>query len=181
MIRNFSANVVRTKYDYETYVPAKYRAQYSYDDSKAYLPWLVITPYKDEEDGILPDSCKLTFEPTPDFTNLDETPGVVTKSADGKYLNINWASFGSLLIDVNKEVYPNGEFANGECKIVMFEGDLDNPTKKIEIEVGELSVSEAQALIALNFNQQGQAQVGKLLNTLATKVYGVTYNTPPIS
>lgn len=182
MIRNFSVHVVRTEYDYNTYIPEGYRQTNPYDTEKAMLPYLVIAPYKDAEDGILPDACKMTFEPTPDFASLTEIPDVCTVSADGKYLNVDWSKIqNALLMAPNSEIYPNGEFANGECKVILFEGDFANPTKKIEVEVGEMSVSEAQALIALQFNQQGQPAVGKLLNTIATKVYGVTYDTPPMS
>ena len=181
MIRNFSVNVVRTEYDYNTYVPEAYRADHPYSGEGGF-PWLVITPYKDEEDGILPDVCKMTFDPTPDFTSLTELPDICTISADGKYLNVDWSKIqNALLIDVNKEIYPNDEFANGECKVIMFDGDIEDPDHEIEVEVGEMDVNEAQALIALHFNQQGQEAVGKLLNTIATKVYGVTYATPPIS
>lgn len=182
MIRNFSVHVVRTEYDYNTYIPEGYRQTNPYETEKAMLPYLVIAPYKDAEDGILPDACKMTFEPTPDFSSLTELPGICTISADGKYLNVDWSKIANaLLMAPNSEIYPNGEFANGECKVILFEGDFANPTKKIEVEVGEMSVSEAQALIALQFNQQGQPAVGKLLNTIATKVYGVTYDTPPMS
>lgn len=182
MIRNFSVHVVRTEYDYNTYIPEGYRSTNPYESEKSMLPYLVIVPYKDAEDGILPDACKMTFDPTPDFTSLTELPDVCTISADGKYLNVDWSKIqNALLMAPNSEIYPNGEFANGECKVIMFDGDLEDPDHEIEVEVGEMSVSEAQALIALNFNQQGQEAVGKLLNTIATKVYGVTYNTPPIS
>ena len=181
MIRNFSVNVVRTEYDYNTYVPESYRKDHPYSGEGGF-PWLVIAPYKDGEDGILPDECKLTFEPTPDFTSLTEIEDVVTVSDDGKYLNVDWSKIpNALLIDVNTEIYPNAEFANGECKVIMFDGDFDAPTNEIEVNVGEMSVSEAQAMIALHFAQQGQKDVATLLNTIATKVYGVTYNTPPIS
>lgn len=181
MIDGLNVYVVRTEYDYNNYVPANYRAQYSYDDSKAYLPWLVVSPYKRDE-GIMPNQVKFAFDPTPDFTNLQQYPGKVDVSDDGKYIICDFDTFNSLLIDINKEVYPNGEFANGECTITMFVGDtLETATQKIVFNVGEMSVSEAQELIALNFAQQGQKDVAKFLNTIATKVYGVTYNTPPIS
>ena len=181
MIDGLNVYVVRTEYDYNTYVPANYRANYSYDDSKAYLPWLVVSPYKRDE-GIMPNQVKFAFDPTPDFTNLQQYPGQVEISDDGKYIICDFDTFSTLLIDVNKEVYPNGEFAAGECTITMFVGDtLETATQKIVFNVGEMSVSDAQALIAKNFAQQGQKEVAQFLNTIATKVYGVTYNTPPIS
>ena len=181
MIDGLNVYVVRTEYDYNTYVPAKYRASYSYDDSKASLPWLVVSPYKRDE-GIMPNQVKFAFDPTPDFTSLQQYPGQVEISDDGKYIICDFDTFNDLLIDVNKEVYPNGEFAAGECTITMFVGEtLETATQKIVFNVGEMSVSEAQELIAVNFAQQGQKDVAKFLNTIVTKVYGVTYNTPPIS
>ena len=180
MIRNLSVNVVRTEYDYNTYVPESYRKDHPYSGEGGF-PWLVIAPYK-SDDGLLPEESKLTFDPTPDFTSLVTIPDIVSVSDDGKYLNVDWSKVNNaLLINVNAEIYPNGEFANGECKVIAFDGSLADPDYKIEVEVGEMDVNEAQALIALNFNQQGQVAVGKLLNTIATKVYGVTYNTPPMS
>lgn len=180
MIDGLNVSVVRTKYDYDNYVPANYRAQYSYDDSKAFLPWLVVTPYKRDE-GVMPNQVKFAFDPTPDFSALQQYPGIVEVSADGKYVICNFDTFNNLLIDINKEVYPNGEFADGECTITMFVGEtLETATQKIVYKVGEMDVNEAQELIAVNFAQQGQKDVARFLNTIATKVYGVTYNTPPI-
>lgn len=179
-IAGINVHIVRTKYDYETYVPESYRKQYSYDTQKAYFPWLVITADKvDSNDGILPTKFNIAFSPEADFTNLVENEAC-KKSADGKYLEVDLTNFNSLLIDVNLELYPNGGF-DGNVEVTSFVGTLAAPTAKIVTDVKELDVNEAQALIALNFAQQGQKDVSALLNTIATKVYGVTYQTPPIS
>lgn len=178
-IAGINVHIVRTKYDYETYVPESYRSQYPYDTQKQYFPWIIISPDKvDNDEGILPLKFNVAFSPTADFTNLTESDACKV-SADGKYLECDFTRYNHLMIDVNLEVYPNGEF-DGNFELTSFVGTLAAPTAKIVTEVKELDVNEAQALIALNFAQQGQKEVGALLNTIATKVYGVTYKTPPI-
>lgn len=179
MIQGLHVNVVRTKYDWDTYIPDNYKRQYTYEQSKATLPWLVVSPEKvDSNDGILPLQCNMAFSPTPDFTNLVEVAECKV-SADGKYCEVDFTNCNHLLMAVNSEIYPDNTF-DGNTEVTLFTGTLEAPTAKVSFKLAELDVNEAQALIALFFNQQGQSQVGDLLNTIATKVYGVTYNTPPI-
>ena len=90
-VQGISLNVVRNKYEYEKYVSPEYRAKYSYEDSKASLPWLVIGFNKDSA-ATSNNTAVLSFSPAADFTACGtdfETNGYAVDSADKSKLKLD--------------------------------------------------------------------------------------------
>lgn len=105
-VQGISLNVVRNKYEYEKYVSPEYRAKYSYEDSKASLPWLVIGFNKDSA-ATENNTAVLNFSPAADFTACGtdfETNGYAVDSADKSKLKLDLSrDFSRFMLNAKAE------------------------------------------------------------------------------
>ena len=162
--------MVQTEFDYNKYVSESYREQYPYEVSKDSLPWIVITADKGD-DGI-PEQNKLTLSPEPNFSAIVNSENI-KKSADGKSLELNWSGNTRFMLEVNKEVYPEGGF-DGNADVSLYIGEsLEAATERLDAKLVGLTIDQCQEIIDLYYRQQGKPTEAMLLETLAKKVYGV--------
>ena len=105
-LQGISIDVVRDEYEYNKYVSESYREQYSYEDSKPSLPWLIVrfdkTAYPDD----MVSKSVMRMEPAANFSKINA-------SSDGKWavdtdtsklkLNLSKDGFNTLMLEVKKD------------------------------------------------------------------------------
>lgn len=106
-LQGISVDIVRNEYEYNKYVSESYREQYSYEDSKASLPWIIVRFSKAAyaDDNISKSSMKML--PAADFTNISAASnGEWTKDESDKSklkLDLSKENFNVLMLEAKKD------------------------------------------------------------------------------
>lgn len=177
MLRGINLVLVQTEYEYYKFVPAAYRAEHSYEESKGSLPWLLIFPEKvEEQDGVISEKCFLTFEPEPNFSKItDDANGAFKKTTDNKFLEVDFTKIENcLMLEAKNDVYPDGSF-NGETEVVAFDepfADYPDVKAKVVSGIAPLTEDQVQAMIDVCVRQQGNACLAAVLEYLTASENG---------
>lgn len=104
-LQGISVNVVRNEYEYNKYVSEDYRKQYSYEDSKPSMPWIIIDFARDNAPEDFVSGLELTFSPAADFTNISQAGnGEWSVGSDKTKLTVNLQKMGRLMLEAKKDV-----------------------------------------------------------------------------
>lgn len=106
-LQGISIDVVRNEYEYNEYVSASYREQYSYEDSKPSLPWIIIRFVKSAYAEDMIGKSVMRMIPAADFTNISAAPSGqwFVDEADKSRLKLDLSKegFNSLMLEVKKD------------------------------------------------------------------------------
>ena len=131
VFRDLAINFATNKVTYEQYVPQNYQKFYTYEDSKASMPWMVLTFNKPEAGEF---TVKMKHDGT-DVTFDSKVESIGTLSDGGKTLTVRSAN-NSLMFEVIQELgVSTGE--NVEFEVTLgFDGDEQTITGTIA-KIGE--------------------------------------------
>ena len=168
---NISVNIVRNEYEYNKYVSESYRKQYSYEESKASLPWLIVRFNKSWGEDQISKSV-LSMSPAADFTNISAAPGgewsVDTDKSKLK-LNLSKENFNVLMLEARKDC--GFESLPTLLKVTV----QDNLGFEYEAELETVDLSKTEEVLC-NLDRRSLQQGGGYL----AEVVSVMAQQPPI-
>ena len=103
-LNGLSINIVRNEYEYNKYVAESYRKEYSWDDSKGSMPWIIIDFEKANSPTNQVSNLTLSSTPAADFTNISTAPnGEWSVGSDKTKLNINLTNCSRIMFEAKKD------------------------------------------------------------------------------
>lgn len=166
-LQGISVDIVRNEYEYNKYVSESYREQYSYEDSKASLPWIIVRFSKAAyaDNNVSKSSMKMF--PAADFTNISAAPnGEWAKDESDKSklkLDLSKENFNVLMLEAKKDC----GYASVPSKLQVVV--TDNLGFQYSGEAETIDLSDVTAVLA-NLDtqciQQGEGYLAKVVYEL---------------
>lgn len=100
-LQGIDIHLVRNEFEYDKIVAPAYRKKYSWEESKASTPWVVVDFSCTNSTGDIP--VELSFSPDADFSGIN--PNDVWEVADGgKILKVNLKKTRRIMFELHKDL-----------------------------------------------------------------------------
>ena len=169
-LQGISVDIVRNEYEYNKYVSKSYREQYSYEDSKASLPWIIVRFSKTAYAADNISKSNLKMFPAADFTNISAAPSsewMKDESDKSKLkLDLSKENFNVLMLEAKKDC----GYASVPSKLQIVVEDNLGFQYSGETETIDLSdVSAVLANLDTHCIQQGDGYLAKVVYELVAE------------